>query len=267
MRSFSRRLWSRVSVVCLALAMAPPAFAQLVQQDPPEDVELLSRYDFTMAVSALRYADDRFSWDAHWAGDVDFLDYRRGRGTFYADYQVLAGSGFRPFDPYQGNYTLGGSASVRLLGAEFAGIFNHVSRHLGDRFKLVSVAENSLGVRVLRRISQPKATLDVRIDLRKVVSKAYVDYTSISEIDVTAARTVNPVTRLYGRMYGQFNTVDGVVAGRSGQYGGRVEAGVQLRGAAGTMDLFVGSERVIDADPLDRIARRWAFAGFRLKPN
>jgi hypothetical protein len=33
------------------------------------------------------------------------------------------------------------------------------------------------------------------------------------------------------------------------------------------MELFVGGERVIDADQLDRIPRRWAFVGFRLLRN
>jgi hypothetical protein len=33
------------------------------------------------------------------------------------------------------------------------------------------------------------------------------------------------------------------------------------------MELFVGGERSIDADQLDRVARRWAFVGFRLLRN
>jgi hypothetical protein len=40
--------------------------------------------------------------------------------------------------------------------------------------------------------------------------------------------------------------------------------GLDQLGVGGAMDLFVGYERVVDADPLDRTARPWAFAGFRL---
>ena len=49
--------------------------------------------------------------------------------------------------------------------------------------------------------------------------------------------------------------------------GGRVEAGVRLRGkgqTGGSMELFVGGEQMIDADVLDRLPRRWAYLGFRL---
>jgi hypothetical protein len=30
------------------------------------------------------------------------------------------------------------------------------------------------------------------------------------------------------------------------------------------MELFGGAEQMIDADPLDRVTRRWAYFGFRL---
>jgi hypothetical protein len=30
------------------------------------------------------------------------------------------------------------------------------------------------------------------------------------------------------------------------------------------LELFAGYERVVDADPLDRQPRRWAFGGFRV---
>ena len=64
--------------------------------------------------------------------------------------------------------------------------------------------------------------------------------------------------------FGQTYGVDEEIAGRGQQWGGRLEAGVRLRGAGGAMELFVGFERMIDADPLDRITRQWALAGFRL---
>ena len=64
--------------------------------------------------------------------------------SFLADYQALIGNEFRAFDPYQSSYTLEAMSSVRKGRTEFVGVLNHVSRHFGDRFNVVAVAENSL---------------------------------------------------------------------------------------------------------------------------
>ena len=40
--------------------------------------------------------------------------------------------------------------------------------------------------------------------------------------------------------------------------------GLRVNGPAAAAELFAGFERRIDADPLDRQAQRWTFAGFRL---
>jgi hypothetical protein len=74
-------------------------------------------------------------------------------------------------------------------------------------------------------------------------------------------------TALYGRASGDVYGVDPDYAGRETQVGGRLEAGVRLIGERGSIDLFGGYERVIDADPLDMLPRQWAFAGFRLLGN
>jgi hypothetical protein len=58
--------------------------------------------------------------------------------------------------------------------------------------------------------------------------------------------------------------VDPAVAGRGQQNGGRFEGGIRIRGGALRLELFAGIERVVDADPLDRLPRSWGFAGFRL---
>lgn len=224
----------------------------------------MSRYDFRMWAAALGSADQRFSWDTHWAGDFDIVDYVVGRATFLADYQALLGHELRPFDPYQSNYLLEASGSVRVGPTEIAGVLSHVSRHLGDRRKLLAVAENSLGGRVMRRVSRPSGTIDLRADLRKVIEHAYVDYTWIGDVDVTIRHAVNPQVEVYGRGYAETYLVDKSVAGRDRQNGGRIEAGVRLKGGGGAIDLFGGYERVVDADPLDRQPQRWPFVGFRL---
>jgi hypothetical protein len=65
-------------------------------------------------------------------------------------------------------------------------------------------------------------------------------------------------------LYGEGITVDETIAGRTTQYGGRIELGTRVGGTDGGLELFAGVERMIDADPLDRTTRRWAFGGFRL---
>jgi len=87
----------------------------------------------------------------------------------------------------------------------------------------------------------------------------------VADVDATIRRPVNGTLSLYARGYGETYLVDKSIAGRDTQNGGRVELGVRLHGGGGAaMDLFAGYERVIDADPLDRTAQRWAFAGFRV---
>lgn len=249
---------------CLVGGSALPARAQTPLAEAPPEAQFFSRFDFSMSAAALSYDDDRFSWDTHWKGEFDLVDYRYGRATFLGDYQALLGSEFRPFDPYQSNYTLEASGSVRVGRTEVAGVLNHISRHLGDRFKRLAVAENSLGVRVMREINTGSSTIDMRVDVRKVIARAYVDYTWMGDLDLGVRRAVSPHASLYGRVLGQGITVDPDVAGRERQYGGRLEAGVRINGTGGALELFGGAERMIDADPLDRTPRRWAFVGFRL---
>jgi hypothetical protein len=262
----------KVARVALAAAWlvagaAATASAQQPLADAPAGAEFFPRFDFTMSAAALSYPDDRFSWDTHWAGDLDLFDYKGGRAQFLADYQALLGSEFRPFDPYQSNYTLEATGSYFVGRTEIAGVLNHISRHLGDRPKRLAVAENSLGVRVMRQLTDGPNTLDVRGDVRKVIARAFVDYTWMADLDLVLRRTLTPHVGVFGHLDGQAIGVDPAIAGRDGQRGGRLEAGVRLTGTRGAVELFGGLERMIDADPLDRIGRRWAFFGFRLLPQ
>jgi hypothetical protein len=184
--------------------------------------------------------------------------------TFLGDYQALLGEEFRPFDPYQSNYYLAVSASVRQGPNEWAFVFHHVSRHLGDRPKRDSVAMNAMLGRLLRRFTLDGATLDIKADAGPIVAHAWVDYTWMGNVDLVVRRPVSASVGMYGRSYTETYGVDEEIAGRGQQWGGRVEAGVRFGGRAGTVDLFGGVERVVDADPLDRVPRQWAFAGFRL---
>jgi hypothetical protein len=266
-----RGLWCcrAAVIVCCLLATIGSVAAQEPQGivDAPPAAEFFPRFDFNMSAAKLAYPDQRFSWDTHWAGDFDLLDYVYGRMSFLADYQALLGSEFRPFDPYQSSYLLEASGSIRLGKTELLGVLSHVSRHLGDRYKRVAVAENSLGPRVMRRFTVGPVNLEARGDLRKVIAHAYVDYSWISDVDVIVRSDLNTRTGVYGRAFGELIPVHQAIVGRDRQAGGRLEAGLRLRGTKGDVELFVGAERVVDADQLDRVARRWAFAGFRLLRN
>jgi len=256
------------AVAALLLTMSVSAFAQ---REPlpqaPEHGEFLSRYDFIMSAAALSNNDPRFSWDTHWAGELDLVDYKYGRMTFLGDYQAILGEEFRAFDPYQSNYRLEASGSVRAGKTEFVGVFNHLSRHLGDRPKTEAVAENSLGLRVLRRWEDNGRQLDLRMDLRKVTAKAYMDYNVLGEFETTLRMPLSPRTALYGTIYANGATVDDTVPDRKNQYGGRAEIGVRLKGTGGVMELYGGTERMYDADPLERIVATWPFVGFRVRTH
>jgi len=251
-------------------ADAPAAGQHEPLPNPPAAPAFLPRYDLRLAAAALTDDDIHFRWDAHWRGEFDLVDYVRGRTTLLADYQVVLGNEFRPFDPYQSNYTLAVASSVRVDRTELVGVFHHVSRHLGDRTKRrldgsdEAVAVNMILGRVLRRIDAGRTTVDLRGDVGRAVARAYVDYTWTAVGDVTARRTLNGRAGVYGRGIVELLGVDPAVADRGGQHGYRVEAGVRLAGGRADLELFGGYERVIDADPLDRQPRTWGFAGFRV---
>ena len=259
------RVAQRAALVAwLFLAASPLASAQEPLSVPPASVSFIPRYDWNMSAAFLAEPDPRFTWDTRWKGDFDLLSVPKGRGTFLIDYQALCGSDYRPFDPYQGNYLLEGSGSVFAGTTEIAGVFSHMSRHLSDRPKRGAVADNSLGPRILRRFGDARQSVDLRVDVRKVVVRSYEDYTWIEDVDVVLRRRLSPRFSLYGRGYGRLIQVDASVAGREQQKGGRVEVGVKVHGSGGAMEVFGGGEQVIDADPLDRTPRDWAFVGVRM---
>src|SRR5262249_44318061 len=203
----------------------------------------------------------RFSWDAHFGGSLDMVDYVAGRAGIYVDYEAVLGDEFRIFDPNQGNYTLETFATARLGSrTEVVGMFHHVSRHLSDRPKRFAIAWNLLGGRLLHQVKAGDATIDVDLEGGAIVQHSYVDYSWIGELHLQARKPVNRVVAVYGRVFGQLVGVNGDVPGRGTQRGGSAEAGLRLRGGAGTLELFAGVERRVDADPLDRQPHQWALA-------
>jgi hypothetical protein len=248
---------------CAAMLVCASAAAQTPLANAPVTPQFMSRYDFHLSAAGLAVDDDRFTWDTHFGGDFDFIDYVHGRMFFLADYQALLGSEFRPFDPIQGNYTLEAAGSIRSGANEFMGALHHVSRHLGDRPKRFAIAWNELDARVLRRFAIGGSTLDARLEAGKVIARADVDYSWTGAVDLTLRRPVNPHLGVFGRVLGQ--TIGVIDASERGQQkGGRLEGGIRITGEGGALELMAGYEQVIDADPLEKLPRRWAYWGFRL---
>jgi hypothetical protein len=261
---------------CLILSVASvQAFAQ---QQPtvspaPESAEFLPRYDFHMSMDRLirsltpqlEAVDQRFSWDAHFGGSFDVVDYVAGRGTVTLDYQAVMGSEFRPFDPIQGNYTLEVSMSARpSASTEVAVILHHVSRHISDRPKPFAVAWNLLGGRLLYQATAGTTTFDVAAEGGRVMAHSYVDYEWMGEANLQVRHPINSHAGVFAHGTGQVVTVDPLVAGRTRQGAGRIEAGIRLNGRGGVMEIYAGYEKRVDADVLDRLPQRWGIAGLRL---
>lgn len=263
-----------VSWLIVLVAAGPVAAQQQPTVSPaPAIPEFLPRYDFHMSVDRLmrsltpqqKLFDQRFSWDAHFGGSFDLVDYVVGRATVTIDYQAVMGSEFRPFDPNQGNYILEASLSGRARAAtEAAVIFHHVSRHISDRPKPFAVAWNMLGGRLLHQAAAGSTTVDVALEGGRVVQRSYVDYTWLGEANLQVRHQINGHAGMFARGTGRVFTVDKIVAGRGRQAGARLEAGIRLKGRGGVMEIFGGFEKRVDADPLDRLQQRWGIAGLRL---
>lgn len=255
------------AAACLTLALVVPAAAQDPGPAPaaaPSAPAFMSRYDFHLSAAALSSPDERFSWDTHFGGDVDIVDYVGGRVNVLIDYQAVLGSEYRPFDPNQGNYTLEVSGSARVGATEIAGVFHHLSRHLSDRPKRFAVAYNSFGARGLRRVLVAGTTVDVRAEGLAVLQKSYLDYQWTADMDLLLRRPVSKVVSVYGRGAVSFYGIDQAVSKRNRQRGGRFEGGVRLDGRAGAIELFAGYERRVDAYQIDLTPMQWGFGGFRL---
>ena len=261
--SLKRRL---VLASCLVLFMTSAAFAQQPLASPPTTPQFLSRYDFHLSAAALASADQRFSWDTHFGGDIDVVDYVRGRAATVMDYEAVLGNELRPFDPNQGNYILELSGSYRVKRMEVAGIFHHVSRHLSDRPKVMPIAWNILGIRVLRELTLKKETIDVVADFGGTTQKSYVDYRWSSNVDVVVRRQVAPRAAVFARGSGHLMSVvpSAALTERHTQTGGLVEGGLRLTGEAGVGELFVGYEHRFDAYPLGFVPERWFMVGFHV---
>ena len=224
------------------------------------------RFDFHLAADHLSNSDPRFVWDTNFGGDLDFVDYGRGRTTFAANYEAVLGDQLRRFDPNQGNYLLDLSSSLRLHGFEVAALFHHTSRHLSDRFKRAPDDWNMLGVSVAHDMHPGAMQVHVQGDALGTLLKSTVDYNWEANGSVQVRVPIRPrITRRISliseggvRLVGVDGSLD-----RGTQRGARAEAGLRFEGQGGAIELIVAAERRIDAYPLETTAMSWMSAGFR----
>jgi hypothetical protein len=254
----------RVALAAIVIAAsAVTAAAQSSIPPAPDHVEFLTRADLRLSGEHLSGELEGFVWEGNFGAEVDLIDYRAGRLTFAANYQVILGEEFRAFDANQGNYILAGAASLRLGAAEVAGQFYHQSRHLSDRPKRGAVDWNMLGVQVRGGRGLGAARLDGRVDVRGVVQKTFVDYEW--EVDARTDATLPLWSRghLIGSVALRVLGVDGS-GNRGTQSGYRAEGGIRLDGPRAAVELFVAGERRIDPYPVRLATDTWVTAGFRL---
>ncbi len=249
-------VWAAAPLVAAAQPTPAPG-------PPAARVQFLSAFTFHFDAAHLGSDDRRYVWDADFGGAIDLVDYGVGRAQFVANYNVGLGEQLRHFDPNQGNYQLDLSASYRVGANEITGVFHHLSRHLSDRPKILSVDWNMGGMRWARRDERRGLQVQSTAQWLRAIRTSYVDYTweGTGRVAVRA-----PLSRALGliasgdlRLVG----VDAAMAQRHRQTGWRTEGGVRLTGRGAALELFLAAEQRIDPFPLDRTTVRWAMAGFR----
>jgi hypothetical protein len=245
----------RVILALALVATASPASAQ-------NGILFFPRFDFHLGADHLSSDDTRFVWDTNFGGDMDLVNYGRGRATFAANYEAVLGEQLRRFDPNQGNYLLDLSTSLRAHGIEVAALFHHTSRHLSDRVKQNPVDWNMFGARVAHVARRSAMQIRVQGDLLGVLLKSNVDYGWEANGGVDLRVPVHPHVSAISAGSARLVGVDGT-RNRATQRGARGEAGLRFEGQGGAIELIVASERRIDAYPLENSAMSWFSAGFR----
>ena len=267
MSSLVRRV---AGVFCLAtIFIVSPLCAQTHPVDSPAEdgPRVLSDFNFHMNAARIETDDERFVWDVDLGGDIDLIDYGRGRVNVLADFETILGDELRAFDPNQGNYTLDVSASYRMARGEIALTFHHVSRHLSDRPKVFPIDWNMLGVQFRHHATIGRFEVDVGARGFATTQRSFVDYdTEFGGHARLHYRVRDTVALLVGgEAVGR--GVDRTVAGRDTVSGGLVEGGLRFETDDVALEIFAAVERRIDADPIERRARTWALVGFRLLSN
>ncbi|MDE3155932.1 MAG: hypothetical protein KGN76_12560 [Acidobacteriota bacterium] len=265
----TRHAWLAALGAALVLSVAAPLRAQTSITHPvtpaPPGAGFFTGYTFHMnAASMTGGGDPAFQWDADFGGDVDLVDYGKGRLNFLANYQVVMGDQFQLFDPNQGNYALEFSSSLWVGKTEIAGVFHHMSRHLGDRPKVFAVAWNEAGVRASRLITRGPWRASAQGTIAWITNRAYVDYNWEGEGAGDVRYRLNRYWSAIGGASLTLIGVDQAKYGRGLQTGAHAEAGLRIDGTHGALELFAAYDRRIDAGLFDLQTRTFGLLGFRL---
>jgi hypothetical protein len=231
----------------------------------PSTATFLTRADYSFQWAAFFTPDPRFEWNGRVGVDIDLFDNRQWRLNFGADYDAVLGRERRPFDLNQGTYAFDGVVARRITPViEVAAVARHVSRHLTDRDNRPAISWNVAAARIDGRGAVGRLAIGGSLESGRAMQQAFVDYLWMSRLRLQARRPIFGRVDLFGAGIGEVFTVDRTIAHRGRVCGGRVEGGIRFQGAAGSVEVFAGYERRIDAFPTDRFRVRSFVLGFRL---
>lgn len=261
----SRRL--AVAALACLVALASPG-AALAQETPrfvafEEGDGLLSRFQYQIGIEKLADDDIRFRWDADFAADIDVLHVRDWRVNVSAQYETVLAQELQRFDPLFNNYTFDVLGGRQVGQTEVAGLFRHVSKHLGDRPKRFLIAWNEVGLQVTRRWQTGPHDLQGRVRALGVFIKHDVDYQGEVGGDLLWRRRMTDKVALEGHGGLRWVPVDEGFQ-RDAQWAGRAEVGVRLAGRGAAVVLYGALDRRLDPDPIRPSAETWVLAGFRV---
>jgi hypothetical protein len=248
-------------VLCPAAASGQPTGAPATSAPPT----FMARSQVSFLFAALKTPDRRFKWDGRLTFEFDVIDYGRGRLTLTGDYEGVLGRERRLYDLNHTNYSADLSASRRIRAGVYVAAFTkHVSRHLTDRPNQMSISWNVFGARISRPFVAGKTTISTSLDVGGMGQRAFVDYVWTSSALVMLRRPLSPRVGTFAGAAGGVIGLDRSVANRSRICGGRLEGGIEVKGEHGSVELFAGYERRMDAFPTDRFRVRFWTWGFRL---
>jgi len=254
-------------LACLVSSLCLPA--SVSAQDTPRFIDfgegegLLTRFQYQIGIEKLAEDDIRFRWDADFAADIDVLHVDDWRVNVTALYEIVLAQELQRFDPLFNNYTFDVLAGRQAGQTEVAGLFRHVSKHLGDRPKRFLIAWNEIGVQLARRWQAGPYDLQGRVQVLGVFIKHDVDYRGEVGGDLLWRRRVSERVAVEGHGGLRVIPVDEGFQ-RETQWAGRLEAGVRLTGRGAAVVFYAAADRRVDPDPIRPSAETWLLAGFRV---
>ena len=227
--------------------------AQTPADDPPErrgPVAAALRLPSGRRAHLSRRRVRRSCWDTNFGGELDVVDYGRGRADVR---RQLPGDPRRRVSPLRSESgQLHPRADVHRCGrsgVEVAGVFHHVSRHLADRAKRAAVAGTWSAAASADVTRERRRRSMARVDVRGVVAKAHRrlrlgDRTRGVRSDVHARPAIGVIGAAMLRVSG--STARRIAATRRGF---AAKPACVSTGGPAPMEFFLAVERRIDPYP------------------